>query len=266
MHKFFLGSITLSAFIFAASCGNQNNQDSENVLPDHNNSLMALDWPGVYFGVLPCADCEGIETTIVLGADMTYNKEMLYMGKSDEIFRETGKLEADETGNKLIFVPSGEATEKRIFKLGENTLTRLDMAGNAIEGQLAEKYILRQINIPFLEKRWDFIQVYETDRTAIEKMERKPYIVFKAARNRAYGNSSCNRFTGSFVSESDNLLKFNPMMSTKMACSSDNAENQILSSLQETDSYQINGDTLQLMNGEKGTLATLLLSSEPLDE
>ena len=36
---------------------------------DMHNAENSLDIAGVYKGVLPCADCEGIETTIVLKDD-----------------------------------------------------------------------------------------------------------------------------------------------------------------------------------------------------
>ena len=38
-------------------------------MPD--SSATSLDWEGVYRGVVPCADCEGIVTTITLRRDGT---------------------------------------------------------------------------------------------------------------------------------------------------------------------------------------------------
>jgi heat shock protein HslJ len=67
------------------------------------------------------------------------------------------------------------------------------------------------------------------------------------------------------VSESANQLKFNPMAGTMMACPFDNAERQVLSSFQETDRYELKGDTLRFINAEKGTIATLVLSSETIE-
>jgi hypothetical protein len=43
--------------------------------PAGDTSRTSLDWPGTYTGVLPCADCEGIETTITLSVDLTYAHE-----------------------------------------------------------------------------------------------------------------------------------------------------------------------------------------------
>jgi len=56
-------------------------------MPD--NSLNSLDWPGIYRGVLPCADCEGIETEIKINADLTYVISSTYLGKNEEAFKES---------------------------------------------------------------------------------------------------------------------------------------------------------------------------------
>ena len=45
----------------------------------------SLDWKGTYKGVLPCADCRGIETEITLNADQTYILTRKYIGKGAKI-------------------------------------------------------------------------------------------------------------------------------------------------------------------------------------
>ncbi len=39
---------------------------------DMHTSQNSLDWAGVYEGVLPCADCPGIQTRLTLSRDETY--------------------------------------------------------------------------------------------------------------------------------------------------------------------------------------------------
>jgi uncharacterized lipoprotein NlpE involved in copper resistance len=41
-------------------------------------------------GTLPCADCEGIRTTITLREDETFDRERLYLGKSDTAKSDSG--------------------------------------------------------------------------------------------------------------------------------------------------------------------------------
>ena len=48
------------------------------VLNDGHTAENALDWGGVYEGVFPCADCEGINTRLTLKYDRTYILEESY--------------------------------------------------------------------------------------------------------------------------------------------------------------------------------------------
>src|SRR5690606_28208858 len=48
-----------------------------------HNSRNSLDWAGTYRGVLPCADCEGIETLITLTEDGGFREHTRYLGKAE---------------------------------------------------------------------------------------------------------------------------------------------------------------------------------------
>lgn len=50
---------------------------------DSHNSQNSLDWQVTYKGITPCADCEGIETEVVLNKDLTYLIKTKYLGKGD---------------------------------------------------------------------------------------------------------------------------------------------------------------------------------------
>lgn len=109
-----------------------------------DNSQNALDWAGTYFATLPCASCEGIETWVTLNEDGTFIFKTHHMGLNDdreEIF--TGKFIWDETGSMVTLQGLiGGAPGK--YKVGENQIWHLDQNGKRIEGNLAERYILRK--------------------------------------------------------------------------------------------------------------------------
>lgn len=106
-----------------------------------DNSQNSLDWKGMYKGVTPCADCEGIETEIVLNADLTFTLKSKYLGKGDgKIFQEAGSFVWDKTGG--IISLEGLKGRPSQYKVGENRLIQLDMKGKVISGDLAEKYVL----------------------------------------------------------------------------------------------------------------------------
>ena len=108
---------------------------------DAHYSHNSLDWQGTYKGVTPCADCEGIETEITLNADLTFTLKTKYLGKGDgKVFQETGSFVWDKTGG--IISLEGLKGRPSQYKVGENRLIQLDMEGNVITGDLAEKYVL----------------------------------------------------------------------------------------------------------------------------
>lgn len=106
-----------------------------------DNSQNSLDWQGTYKGVTPCADCEGIETEITLNTDLTFTLKIEYLGKGDgSVFQEAGSFVWDKTGG--IISLEGLKGRPSQYKVGENRLFQLDMEGNVITGDLAEKYVL----------------------------------------------------------------------------------------------------------------------------
>ncbi|MDF2156573.1 copper resistance protein NlpE [Algoriphagus sp. CAU 1675] len=113
-------------------------------IPLGDNSQNSLDWAGTYFAVLPCAHCEGIETWVTLNQDGTFELKTNYLGLNDaleEIY--TGKFKWDETGSVVQFEGLiGNAPGK--YRVGENQIWHLDKEGNRIEGELAERYILKK--------------------------------------------------------------------------------------------------------------------------
>jgi len=126
--------------------------------PAHN-SRNSLDWPGVYTGTVPCADCEGIATTIRLNAEGSYERELLYLGKSDTPTRDTGMFSWDDSGSIVTLQPT--QGEVQLYQVGENRLFHLDRTGNRISGDLSARYVLmRAQRDPRIEDRkWLLIEV-----------------------------------------------------------------------------------------------------------
>ncbi len=107
---------------------------------DGHNARNSLDYAGTYTGMLPCADCEGIEVSLTLYTDSTYHKTSTYLGKdSPRSFEEQGKYRWDEAGRN-IRLEGQEAPNQ--YLVGENRLVLLDMSGKKIEGDLAKIYVL----------------------------------------------------------------------------------------------------------------------------
>ncbi len=136
--------LSLLALIVLAACnpkqGSSENTDQKAGDVAHT-SQNALNWAGMYKGVVPCADCEGIETILVLNADNTYLLRIKYLGKGDGRYTEsTGSLTWNNEANIVML---GGVTDGPIqYIIEENRVIQLDLAGNRITGDLADNYIL----------------------------------------------------------------------------------------------------------------------------
>lgn len=126
--------------------------------PAHN-SRLSLDWPGTYRGILPCADCEGIETVITLMEDGTYIRSLRYLGRDDAYRRDHGRFEWNGAGSGIALAAGGQA-----YQVGENRLFHLDRDGQRIEGDLADRYVLaKDRRDPRLEGReWTLVALAGT--------------------------------------------------------------------------------------------------------
>lgn len=138
--------ITLLAFTLM-SCTNQSKKQVDvpvdETVVDSHSSEMALDWAGVYTGVMPCADCEGIETMIELKDDHTYVAHYTYLGKGedDNKFTNEGTFTFDILGNTITLESENETSQ---YRVGENQIILLDADGEINTGELADLYVLKK--------------------------------------------------------------------------------------------------------------------------
>lgn len=104
------------------------------------------DWPGIYFGFTPCADCVGIKTSLALNKNNSYILITQYAGKSDREFVEKGKYSLGDKPNTIVLAPRKGDTQQQYLVDGD-ALVQLDSAGNRITGKNAERYILRRTDV-----------------------------------------------------------------------------------------------------------------------
>ena len=93
--------------------------------------------------MLPCADCEGIETKLELNQDKTYELKETYLGKGDgKAFETKGSFQFDSNNRSVIELD--RAGDSRKYFVAEGYLKALDLEGNEITGALADKYQLKK--------------------------------------------------------------------------------------------------------------------------
>jgi len=106
------------------------------------NAQSSIDWEGVYKGTIPAADCDGINVTMKLNKDQSFEMTYEYIGKGDNPFTWTGKFKWDDTGNIVIL---DTKDGPNYYKVAKNMLTQLDMEGKPIKGNFAANYVLKKV-------------------------------------------------------------------------------------------------------------------------
>lgn len=224
---------------------------TSNSLPTGDNSMTSLDWNGTYTGIMPCADCEGIETTLQLMKDKTYTLTRNYHGKSIEPVTSSGTFSWDASGANIQL--SGEDPGK--YKVGENQLMQLDKDGNRITGELASKYMLTKDLSGLTEKYWKLVELNGKPVTKTDDMRKEPHMILHTAGKRINANGGCNSMMGSYELQSGNRIRFTQMAGTLMACPNMEVEDRFRKVLEMADNYNLNGDTLILNKARMAPLA-----------
>ena len=245
--------------------------DSSVVQVDEHNAKNSLDYQGNYRGNLPCADCESIETTISLTAD-NYTKQTVYKGKSDKVFKETGKFTWNEAGNTITL--SGLEAPNQYF-VGEGVLFQLDAEGKRVEGDLASNYQLSRIEISepiapvekeetktkevakveLKNSKWRLVKLNGKSVQRSKDAKREHGITFNTD-GRFSAFAGCNNMMGSYKLKEDvSRIEFSKVASTMMACGDMLTEQELAKVLEMADNYNFDGKTLKLNKARMATLA-----------
>jgi copper homeostasis protein (lipoprotein) len=134
----------LFAFI-SLSCNPAFAETASNTGEQHAQKTLNLS--GLYLGFYPCADCQGVRTTLALNKNNTYVYISLYVGKSDREIVEKGKFTLGEDGNTLVLTPRKGSTTAQQYLIEDDMLIKLDEDGNRITKDGADGYILKRKDV-----------------------------------------------------------------------------------------------------------------------
>lgn len=247
-------------------------ESSPSIIPKTigDTSANSLDWNGTYEGITPCASCEGIKTTLTLNQDSSFVMSTQYLGKSEEVLEIKGTFKWNDAGN--IISLNGIKDAPHQFLVGENMLLQLDMEGNRITGDLADKYILTKIQeteksnneeTTLINTHWELTEIMGKPVTKGETQKRAVFIMFDGEKKRVNGFGGCNNFMGGFEIKQGNRISFSPMASTMMACENMEMEANFMKTLQQVDNFTIQDNVLSL---HKARMSPLLKFSAVKDK
>ncbi len=283
-------------FLIIVSCQKQTKNEAivtnvtvvniDSAKEDSHTSQNSLDYIGVYKGILPCADCDGIKTTLELKENATYSLKTSYQGKSTKVFEEKGRFTWGSKGNTIVLNDVKNAPNQ--YFVGENLLTQLDMSANKITGNLASNYILRKelssvemtkeidespsterLNNRMITKtvikavnpaqgkfalaktHWKLIEL--NGKKVNQKGTKDFFIQLNSKDGRFHGYAGCNNFNGNFAMPKSFEICFSNIVSTMMACPNMDLESKLMKMLEEVNHYSIKGKIL-LLNKSKSPL------------
>lgn len=215
-----------------------------------HNSQNSVDWAGAYRGVLPCADCPGIETVVVLQADGRYRTEARYQDRGVETFKSDGAFTWNAAGNEITL--SGAEPDR--YRVQENRLLRLARDGSEITGPNASAYVLAKLTDPLLDRYW---RLTELNGKPVPALPRPAYLILRSEGARAGGLGGCNTFGGGYTLDAAaSRISLDQMVSTQMACAQGmDVEQAFHEALRNADNYSLNGDTLTLNKARMAPLA-----------
>lgn len=257
----FAGFTIIAAAVCLSACFSNVMAPAASQPPDLHTSQISLDWDGTYAGVVPCADCAGIETFISINQDLSYHIRTRYLGKDDRVFEHQGSFTWEENGNVIRLEDFSEGPDR--YHVGENLLFQLDKQGKRITGDLAEKDILRKVSSGkttapyglFLPSQWRLTELMGKQVDQEGGVSRLPWMRFEMEGGRVYGFAGCNRFFGTFELTAENRIRFSQMAVTKMACPDMNVETEFLKVMETADSYHLHDQEMVLLRARMVPLA-----------
>ena len=254
-----------------------------------HNAKKSLDYIGTYKGVLPCADCEGLETLLCINENNTYRLQTRYLGKGDKVFEQKGTFSWDDKGIKIILNDIENAPNQ--YLVGENKVTQLDMSGKLITGKSALQYVLSKqsgevqtdvadnsnttkVNLnnrmeaqtvikkvnpavgkaTLAETKWRLMTL--NGKIVKQNGSKDYFIKLNSHDGRFTAYAGCNNISGSYVMPSAFGLSFSNAMMTRMACPNMELESRFAKILEQTDRYSLKDNILKFQKGKTTVLAT----------
>jgi uncharacterized lipoprotein NlpE involved in copper resistance len=216
-----------------------NNTSSEQ---EHIENI--INWEGIYSNVLPCADCEGIQTSIVLNKDLTYSLITKYLNKDTNVYSQKGNFSWNVEGNKITLEDIDTNAYPTKFMVEENRLVQLDIYGKPMEETMQLQCALEKVS-DIVERPWKLIELNGKEITTTIP-SKKACFIMKIENNRVNGNGSCNSFSGTYTLQNGKKLKFSQFTSTMKACKNMKIETELFKLMNIVDNYSVDRDTLFL--------------------
>ncbi|WP_010420820.1 copper resistance protein NlpE N-terminal domain-containing protein [Anaerophaga thermohalophila] len=229
------------------------------------SSQKNTDFPeGIYSGTLPCLDCPGIETTIVINSDGTYHLSRTYIDKRISPIEESGNIYKTEKNGKYLLESNNY--NKTYILIHKEGLMLLDQNGDKIKSQPNDQYILyrkqssekqiQNIQGQLTGRIWQLEELIMLPDEKVKTVEKeKIFLEFSSEEKKISGFAGCNNFFGKYEIPEEGKITLSLLGSTKKFCSETmEIETLFMDMLNNCKHYTLSQDTLVLLNQNKEQL------------
>lgn len=213
---------------------------------------------GLYRGILPCADCEGLQTEIKFDGNSHYELLQKSIGKESEIVTDYGEYKWLLKDKKIQLKSKSNQNGNLIFEVEDNQLVKLTDNATKFPDDTAGQYLLRkELNADYriTGKYWKLIELNGQVVTVTDQHLREPYFILRNDKHTLNGHGGCNAIFGFYEIKEGNRIKFGTMASTMKACFEDKIENSYFKVFEKTDNYSVKNDTLSFNKARMAPLA-----------
>ncbi|MCF6132563.1 copper resistance protein NlpE N-terminal domain-containing protein [Flavobacterium wongokense] len=278
----------LLLFVLTIGCQKQTVKKEDAASLTHN-AKNSLDYIGTYKGILPCADCNGLETEIAINENSTFSIKTKYQGKGDKLYVQKGHFTWNKKGNTIILTDVKNGPNQ--YFVGENTLTQLDLTGKKITGKLAEEYklfkqpadtskletveehnaatvdlnsrmstttVIQKVNpavgkYTLAETKWKLVSL--KNKKIIQKGEKVYFLKLNSKDNRFTAFAGCNSIAGNYVMPTFDTIDFSDVIMTRMACPDMTIEDQFGAMLVQVVNYKVDQNILTFFGEGRKVIA-----------
>jgi heat shock protein HslJ len=194
---------------------------------DMHTSRIALDWTGVYEGLLACSDCAGIHTQLTLEPDGRFQIVNRRLVRDAEPTSAGGQFVWEPSGNSIALDAEGDGQR---FAVGEGRLVLLDAGqtqpawGRAdatlLQSSVAWRDTRQDLGDMLVDHRWLLVDATDAVNRRIDALfpDAERSFVFHFADSRLHVQGGCNGLRGAYGFDADGMLEVTGRMSTLMAC------------------------------------------------
>ena len=220
----------------------------------------------VYSGVLPCASCEGIETTLSLTSSTTlpgqgtYLLTEAYLGENDAIVTTRGEwYTSSSDGSQFIHLAdvSEEVGEYTYRVEASDRIRFAGLDGTALESDLPYDLLRSHTSsspAPSIfgqEWAWTYTEYADGRRAVAPEGDR--FILTLNEDGQYTSSTDCNAISGEFSLEAE-VVSFGPALSTRMFCEG-SQETVYTNDLLLSNSFVIQGGILKFnLNRDYGVM------------